>query len=166
MHLRTEKERVRPLLPTRDFARGNRRGGGEAPQIGESQNRAGKGQARQARPGKRGHYSAMAPSTPTIALTLAFGIGGRSGESFYLQNPSNSAASSRRRPRPATVVVAKAPTAGLATQGEASNGVGGDSNGSSRYEDVLGQRTPGTESTFFFMRRDSVNMLTFTPSVV
>eukprot|EP00903_Cladosiphon_okamuranus_P011300 g10655.t1 len=92
----------------------------------------------------------MAPSTPALALALAFGVGSRLGDSFCLQNLSwaNSAACCRRRPRPgATAVVAKELTAGLAAKGEEGSGGRRDSNGSGRYEYVLGQTAADTEGT-------------------
>ena len=93
----------------------------------------------------------MAPSSSVIALTLAVGIGGRSGDSFCLQNLgwTSSAACSRRRPRPATAVANTPTTAGLAAQGEAGSGDRGGSNENGRYENVLGQTSAGTEGIAF-----------------
>lgn len=93
----------------------------------------------------------MAPSSSVIALTLAFGIGGRSGDSFCLQNLgwTSSAACSRRRPRPATAVANTPTTAGLAAQGEGGSGYRGGSNENGRYENFLGQTSAGTEGTAF-----------------
>lgn len=92
----------------------------------------------------------MAPYAPAIALALAFGIGGRAGDSFcYAPNLANSAACSRRRPRAATVV-AKTRSIGSAAQGGAGSGDRGERSGGSRCEGVLGLAAADTEGTALF----------------
>lgn len=119
--------------------------------------------------------SGMAPSAPAIALTLAFGIGGRSGDSFHVQSScctrwmssncaalgssrtvtatANSAAFSRRRSRSVMERVAGTATATTTAvlastqQGEESYGGGRENGSRESYENVLGETAADTAHT-------------------
>lgn len=100
---------------------------------------------------KRVRGASMAPSMPTLAFTVAVGIGGRSGHSFQLHSPCSNrwawgvclphaclAASPRRRARSAANVAL------AATQAQEDVGDGGGGNESESFQYLLGQTASET----------------------